>query len=228
MRATHLAILLFAGAIPAGDASASTPGAPIRPESRVWITGASNIRRFTCTARRLAGAIDLRGATTDQPVLTGANASAEPSLSVTVDKLDCGLGMMNRHLRDALRGAQHPSIEFRLTTYQVDLNVPVPVARITGLLTIAGVARPVATTAAVRTDSLGLLHIAGTYVVRPTEFGVTPPRRFGGLLRVRDRATVHFDIALDPDGGVIDDIGCSFLQAVKADLTRESTHASHS
>jgi hypothetical protein len=39
---------------------------------------------------------------------------------------------------------------------------------------------------------------------------------------------VHFDIALDPDGGVIDDIGCSFLQAVKADLTRESTHASHS
>src|SRR5512138_3275516 len=121
MRASWLApvIALVASAT---VARADVPARPIRPESRVWISGASNIRHFTCKARALSGAIDLRGVVTDAPVLTGTNAATEPSLSVTVGKLDCGLGRMNRHLRDALRGAQHPRIDFRLATYEVDLN----------------------------------------------------------------------------------------------------------
>jgi hypothetical protein len=47
------------------------------------------------------------------------------------------------------------------------------------------------------------MHVWGTYVVRLQEFGVEPPRRFGGLLRVRDRVTVHFDVVPEPEGGAI-------------------------
>jgi hypothetical protein len=227
MSVTRLTLLLFALAAPTPDVTASTPGAPIRPESRVWITGGSNIRRFTCKARHLSGALDLRGVATASPLLTGENAAAAPSISVPVDNLDCGIGVMSRHLHETLNGAKHPSIDFRLTTYEVDLSAASPVARIAGFVTIAGVQRPVATTAAVRADTLGMLHVRGTYVVRPTEFGVAPPRRFGGLLRVRDRATVHFDIALEPDGGAIDVIECRLLQSIKVGLTRETTHDSH-
>ncbi len=221
-------LFLITFAAPARAVAAPAPYAPIRPESRVWITGSSNIRRFTCTAHRIGGTVDLRGIVTPSPVLMGENASPGPSLDVAVDKLDCGIGVMNRHLREALRGAAHPSIAFRLTTYEVDLNAAAPGARIAGVVTIAGVARPVTADATVRVDSLGVLHVQGTYVVRPTAFGVAPPRRFGGLLRVRNRATVHFDIALDPDGGTIDTIGCLLLKSGHTDLTREATHASHS
>jgi polyisoprenoid-binding protein YceI len=221
-----LAVLITL-AVPHRVARAFESESPIRPESRVWITGASNIRHFTCKAKRLSGAIDLRGSTVPADVLSGANMSSQPSLNVSVDKLDCGIGVMSRHLRETLRSAHHPTIEFRLSTYEVDLKGPTPVARISGLVIIAGVLRPVTTTAAVRADALGVLHIAGTYAVRPTDFGVQPPRRFAGLLRVRDRITVHFDVALDPDGGAINEIGCSLLRSTRAALEPELTNASH-
>jgi hypothetical protein len=193
----------------------------------VWISGSSNIRHFTCRAKRLSGAIDLRGSPVASEVLAGANLSSQPSLNVAVGELDCGIGVMSRHLHETLRGAEHPTIEFRLWTYEVDLRSPTPTARISGLVTIAGTQRPVTTTAAVRADTLGILHIAGSYAVRPTDFGVQPPRRFAGLLRVRDRITVHFDVALDPDGGALNEIGCSFLRSTRAALEPELTNASH-
>jgi len=208
MRASWLTTSLIALAASTA-ARASVPDDPIRPESRVWISGASNIRHFTCKARALSGTIALRGVVANAPVLAGQNISPSPSLSITVDKLDCGLGIMNHHLRDALRGALHPQIDFRLATYEVDLNAATPIARITGAVTIAGVQRPVSATATVRADSLGVLHVRGAYDVRPTEFGVAPPRRFAGLLRVRDRITVHFDVAVDADGGAMDHVKCS-------------------
>ena len=234
MRATWLTTTLIALAASTTVARAGVPGRPIRPESRVWFSGASNIRHFTCKARALSGTVELRATASGTPVLAGENTAPEPTLSVAVDKLDCGIGLMNNHLRDALRSAKHPRIEFRLSTYEVELGTDTPVVRLAGLVTIAGVQRAVVTTAAVRADSLGALHVRGSYVIRPTDFGVAPPRRFLGLLRVRDRVTVHFDVALDPDGDALDNVNCSVMPCCDTgctccdpDLKREPTHDSH-
>jgi hypothetical protein len=101
----------------------------------------------------------------------------------------------------------------------------VPVARIAGTVTIAGVQRLVSTTATVRADTLGTLHVSGSYDIRPSDFGVAPPRRFAGLLRVRDRATVHFDVALDQDGDGVNPITCRLLERIN---TQEGIHVYHS
>src|SRR5215212_8583299 len=82
MRLTILAAALLtmppAGtrvAAPRGDR-----GGPVRPESRIWITGSSNIRRFSCRAGGLSGDIALRADATHQPTLAGRNATQAPSL----------------------------------------------------------------------------------------------------------------------------------------------------
>lgn len=224
MKTRSLAAFAFAVAIPLTDVSRSVSRQPIRPESRIWFTGASNIRHFTCKARQLSGALDLRGVATRSSVLVGENASAEPSLSMTVDSVDCGIGRMNRHLHEALQGARHPTVEFRLTSYEIDLTTPAPIARIVGAVTIAGVQRPVAATAAIRADTLGTLSLHGSYPLRLTDFSIAPPRRFGGLLRVRDSVTVHFDVAVDPDGDAVNAIACRLIELIK---TQEVTHVSH-
>jgi polyisoprenoid-binding protein YceI len=198
-------------------------GHPILPESRVWITGASNLRRFSCEAGRVRGVLALRANTTPTTVLSGENASIEPSLSVPVNRFDCGIGAMNRHFRETLHGAAHPVIEFRLATYEVELGTPAPTAHLTGELMIAGVRRPVTVSAALRADSSGALHVQGTYVVRMTDFGVQPPRRFGGLLRVHDRVTVHFDVAPGSDGGALDGL-CSLIPPATTKPTSGATY----
>ena len=192
------ALTRAAHAVPAGN--------PIGPASRVWFTGASNIRHFTCNAKRVDGALDLREIATTSPSLSGANVTGAPSISVSVARLDCGIGLMNRHLREALQGGEHPAIEFRLATYAIDLMTAEPVARISGQVTVAGVARPVTTTVALHVDTLGALHVRGNYVLRPTEFGVDLPRRFGGLIKVRDRITVYFDVLVDSADSAIEDV----------------------
>jgi len=210
MRMTCVAVSLLMGVVgTARDAAALGPDGPIRPESRVWITGASNIRRFTCRAREVSGALALHANPTRTALLSGDNRASEPSLRVDVDRIDCGIGAMNRHLREALHGAANPRIEFLLGTYEVDLAAPAPVARVAGRVTIGGVERPVTVAAAVRVDSLGRLHVQGNYVVSMRDFGVAPPHRFGGLLRVRDRITVHFDVTPEPDRHAVDGIRCS-------------------
>lgn len=197
MRVSHVALTAALLSLPADVVRAVE--SPIQPESRVWITGSSNIRHFTCRARRLTGALELRGETTRGSVLIGENTSTRPSLSVAVAGLDCGIGLMNRHLHEALKGDSNPAIEFRLQKYEVDLLSASSSARVNGLVTIGGVQRAVVVTAQARPDSLGRLHIVGRYVIRPTDFGIAPPRRFGGLLRVRDRVAVHFDVTVGHD-----------------------------
>lgn len=219
MRRTWMAAALVVGvATAASKAEVIASPRPIRPETRVWFTGSSTLRHFTCRAARVAGALALEGAVTRSATLAGANLSAEPSLRLAVDQLDCGIGRMNRHLRDALQAARHPAIEFRVATYEVELAAPSPVARIAGRLTIAGVERPVAVTAQVFADTLGALHVRGSTVIRPTEFGVELPRRFGGLIQVRDRVTVHFDVALDPDCRAARDPVAALAAASHTDL----------
>jgi hypothetical protein len=170
-------------------------------EARLWITGSSNIRRFTCRARGLSGHVALRADDAPRETLTGSNATEAPSLSVPIVQLDCGIGRMNRHLREAVHAAEHPRVDFRLDRYEANLAGDTPTVRIVGRVAIAGVARPVVLDARLAADSLGVLHVQGVYVVRMTDFGVTPPRRFGGLLKVHDRIAVHFDVtpALDDE-----------------------------
>src|SRR4029078_12507814 len=118
--------------------------------------------------------------------------------------------------------SDYPSVDFRLDRYEAKLAADTPTVRIVGRVTIAGAAQPVVVhtrargrTAGVRApvvrdarraaDSLGVLHVQGVYVVRMTDFGVTPPRRFGGLLTVRDRIVLHFDViqARDREGAAL-------------------------
>jgi hypothetical protein len=58
--------------------------------------------------------------------------------------------------------------------------------------------------------------------------GVAPPRRFGGLLRVRDRVTVHFDVSLDPGDDAVNDIACRLIESANAAIAKEGAYDSHS
>lgn len=185
--------ILLGAMLAAGAAEGRSASIPFSAESRVWFTGSSNIRRFTCRAERLEGGVELLAGTPLAEISRGAQPLDAGEIIIPVSGLDCGIGAMNRHLREALHGDAHPTVDFRLDGYDV---LPGDTLRVEGRLTIAGTERPVTLLGAAERDDSGVMHVRGSHELRVTDFGVKPPRRFLGLLKVRDRVTVHYDMVL--------------------------------
>lgn len=171
---------------------------------RVWFTGSSNIRNFTCSAGQVNVSTEAALEEFARTRSDGLPAVKSAALEVPVRSLDCGIGLQNSHLFETLRATAHPSITFVLSNYSVE-NVGVDrVVRMNGALRIAGVERNVVVRGKVLRDENGQFMLSGDREIDVRDFGVQPPKRFLGMLRVRKEVTVHFLVAVRP---LIDPLG---------------------
>lgn len=187
-----LLVLLAAAWLP-DAAPATTP-----TDDRVWFSGSSNLRSFTCRSRSVGTAVLLQDDARIDEVMAKDDVVADLALHIPADSFHCGIAMMNRHLRHTLHADEHPLIRFRLRGYDLVPGEDPPAATVEGTLYLAGVERPVQVEGRLEADAAGMIRFRGSHPLRPSEFGIRPPRRFAGLLRVRDQVTVHYDIGVTP------------------------------
>lgn len=179
---------------------------PVASESQdqVWFTGSSNIRDFTCSARQVNVSAEAAIEDFARTRSDGLPAVKRAALEVPVRSLDCGIGLQNAHLFETLSATTHPSITFVLSDYAVENSGAARVVRMNGALRIAGVERSVVIHGKVLRTGNGQLMLAGDREIDVRDFGVEPPKRFFGLLRVKKEVTVHFIVAVRP---LIDPLG---------------------
>ena len=178
---------------------------PLRsPTDRVWFEGASNIRKFTCNARKVYVSTEAAPENFERTKVDGVPAVRKAAVDVPVKSLDCGIGLQNTHLFETLGASDHPDITFVLNTYSVERVQDKRNVTIEGALRIAGVERSMRFSGNAFRKEDGEWTLTGNRVINVREFGIAPPRRFFGLLRVRDEVTVHFELAVRP---LIDPIG---------------------
>lgn len=183
---------------------APAPDGTVAPVDHVWFTGTSNIRRFSCNAKKVYLSAE---AAPDQFARTkddGIPAVRSAAFSIPVRSLDCGIGLQNTHLFETLGATAHPDISFVLSDYTIELQDARPMIRMNGALRIAGVERDVIVRGQVLHGPNGQLMLRGERTIDMRDFGIKPPRRFLGLLRVRDEITVHFLVVVRP---LIDPLG---------------------
>lgn len=164
---------------------------PINSDSRLWLEGSSNIRDWTCKATSIDAKIELGPNRGEIPVVNGA------VVSVPVKALKCGDRHMEAHMYDALKAATQTYITAKLDALpcsQADTRT----VDVMGRLTIAGVERSI--TIAVEGQRLpnGILRARGSLPILMTDYGVTPPRPWGGLLRTANKVVIEFEIFVDP------------------------------
>lgn len=176
---------------------------PLAPElqDRVWFTGSSNIRNFTCSAKQVNVSTEAALEDFARTKSDGLPAVKNAALEVPVRSLDCGIGLQNSHLFETLGATTNPSITFVLSNYAVNAARQV---RMNGTLRIAGIERNVEISGRVLRAGNGQLTLTGDREIDVRDFGVQPPRRFFGMLRVRKEVTVHFLVAVRP---LIDPLG---------------------
>lgn len=154
--------------------------------SKVWFDGTSNVKSFSCTAKKL----DLNIVSDD--VASPAKIVKSASLSIPVAQLDCKNGKMNEHMRKALKAEKNPAILWKLSSYRID-GASVVMA---GTLTIAGRENPIELRGTGGLNN-GTITLKGTKVLKMTEFGVKPPSLMFGTMKVGDPVTVSYDLVLN-------------------------------
>lgn len=191
-------------------ASLSPPPAPdiaptaSAPVDKVWFTGSSNIKRFNCRATQVAVSAEAAIEDFDRTRADGLPAVKGGALAIPVQSLDCGIQKMNHDLLITLGSTTNPTISFLLWNYVVlDRNDPRSV-RMNGLLRMAGKEKMMVVYGKVQRNPSGELRLRGKRMIDVREYGIVPPTKFLGLVRVDKNVTVHFDIAVRP---LIDPLG---------------------
>ena len=167
----------------------------LQPQSRLWIDGTSTIRSFTCKAVEVNAVVEAAGPNAIPALFTGEKGVKTVQVTVPAERIDCGNGTMNDHMRKALKVGESPTITFNLTTYDVAKNAEGIAGTINGTLDLGGVKKPIALQAN-GTSEGGVLHVTGVYELRMTDYGLKPPTLMFGRIKVAETVKVGFDLLL--------------------------------
>ena len=190
-----LVLSLFLSGVKASD----TPSFKARmgSESYVRLRGSTNIDPFGCMNDRVS---------MQQSLLIGRLIPAERKIEfsqgvilVQVDGFDCNNSLLEKDLGKTLNKEDFPNIEARLIDFRPyqDPNLRA-LAMCKIAVTVRGVER-------VYDFPFGYAYgddvfiLDGTLHLRMTSFGITPPSKMMGLVKVDDRLAIRFHLKLNLD-----------------------------
>lgn len=167
----------------------------LQPQSRLWIDGTSTIRSFSCKAAEVNAVVEANGPNAIPQLLTGDKGVKAVRVTIPSERLDCGNGTMNEHMRKALKTADNKTIEFRLTDYDVTREAEGIAGTIHGTLDLGGVSKSISMKAEGKSEG-GMLHVTGTYDLNMKEYGLKPPTLMFGRIKVGETVKVKYDLLL--------------------------------
>jgi hypothetical protein len=167
----------------------------VRADSRLWLEGTSNVRDWTCRATQMDATIEVGSSDTSSRAQFHPDVVKGVSVKVPVRSLKCGDRHMEQHMYEALKSTD--AAPGFITASIAEISPSVVTGQKTEAevqLTIAGVQRSVRMTVVSDLMPDGTRRARGTVPMLMTDFGIRPPRPWGGLLRCADRVLIQFEI----------------------------------
>lgn len=192
-----LTVLCIMATTEPADGQLHRPGVTrisVRPDSRLWLEGSSNVRDWTCRATAMDATIEVSNEG-DDAAQSHRGAVKGVSVKVPVRMLKCGDRHMEAEMYKALKSPDTAPGFITALIDQIPQNVTTGQKIDTeALLTIAGVQRSVKVSVMSDVMPDGTRRARGTAPILMTDFGIKPPRPWGGLLRCNDRVLIQFEI----------------------------------
>lgn len=174
----------------------ATPLELLRPPSRMWVAGTSTVRDFECQVPVFEALVDAEAPNAAALLVAGQKVITTADVTVPAEQLDCKNATMNKHMRNALKAAEYPVIAFRMKSYDVTTDSGRTRVVIAGDLSLGGSTKAISVTGDAQAEGSDVLRVRGTHEIRMSDFGLKPPTLFFGTLKVGQRVTVGFDLAL--------------------------------
>jgi len=188
-----LLIILFTSILFAPNAILSERWV-IERNSSLSIEGRSNVSSFRCDVTEYLQQDTILFVRTDlqQPVLT-----AHGGLTINVNRFDCHQKYINSDLRKTLKANECPWLKIDLLSIgnfsTGSKNVRGAVA-----ITLAGVTKKLDVAYVVQNANDGTVQLYGMRQVLFSDFGLVPPRKLAGLIKVEEEINVRFVLVLRP------------------------------
>ena len=196
MKRTNLTLLAFALVPTIAAWTAAQYIATLQPASRLWVTGTSTVRDFSCQAKVVDASAQTTSAETAKEIMAGQKAVLTLDVKILPKNLDCANNTMNEHMLKALKADKNPSIEFKLTSYDMFGAGDKVTARLNGTLNLGGVEKAITLDAVGNATPDGALHVTGAYPLLMTDYGLKAPSLMMGAMKVNPKVKVNFDLLL--------------------------------
>ena len=196
MKRTNLTLLAFALVPTIAAWTAVQYIATLQPASRLWVTGTSTVRDFTCQAKIVDASAETTSPQTARDIMAGQKAVLNLDVKIRPENMDCANNTMNEHMRKALKADANPVIEFKLTSYELFGGNDKMAGRLNGTLKLGGVEKPITLDAVGNATPEGALHVTGAYPLLMTDYGLKAPSLMMGAMKVNPKVKVNFDLLL--------------------------------
>jgi hypothetical protein len=170
----------------------------VLPESVLSIDGKTNVNSFTCAIAKYAG--------TDTLVLHEGGKNVRPvfvkgSVGLDASTFDCGMAIMTSDFRKTIKSDVYPAIVIDFISFERTPTYKEGDENFKGILKIslAGVTKLFEVDCFIETKSNGLIHLKGGRQFKFADFGLKPPTRMMGSIKVKEDLKVKFHLVLKLD-----------------------------
>ena len=166
----------------------------VRPDSRLWLEGSSNLRDWRCEATTLDASIDI-----DDRAPSSVARVHRVQVRVPAHALTCGRSQMDNIMYKALHVDDTPECRqivgrFEVVSTSGDRGQSLVMQ---GTLRIAGRERTVRIPVELEEQRDGTVRARGALPILMTDYGISPPTALFGVLRTENRIVVKFDLLVD-------------------------------
>lgn len=167
----------------------------VQPTSSVVINGKTNVNSFQCSIDKYSG--------NDTLVLRQEKSGVKPvftqgAVSLTATTFDCGMKVMTKDFLKTINASQHPNIVIEFVSFaKLPRYQPKEERFETNMkISLASVSRNFDVTCSITKDEAGYVHLKGGKDFNFSDFGLKPPSRMAGAVKVKEKLDVNFHLIL--------------------------------
>jgi len=125
------------------------------------------------------------------------------SVGLDASTFDCGMAIMTSDFRKTVKSDKYPAIVIDFISFERAPSYAQGKEKFKGILNIslAGITKLFEVDCSIETKPNGMIHLMGGRGFTFADFGLKPPSRMMGTIKVKDELTVKFHLVLmlDPN-----------------------------
>jgi hypothetical protein len=164
----------------------------IHPSSSLSINGKTNINKYRCAIDGYKGS--------DTLTLTAERGKGayfiKGHVRLDASAFDCAKKIITNDFRETIQSEKYPNIGIRFISFEREPKYARTEEQFDGelIITLAQVSVPCKLRCGIVQDEHGLIHLRGKRAFKFSDFGLKPPTKMGGMIKVKEEIEVAFHL----------------------------------